>query len=75
MFVRLKLEDTIGGLLATILQLDDDKKPSGTPMVTIVANKEEAKQKAKVLARSLGCKTYGIVDKTNANAAPRPAES
>ncbi|HLY45731.1 MAG TPA: hypothetical protein VKQ73_09145 [Stellaceae bacterium] len=65
MFVRLKLEDTLDGLLATISQLDDAKKKiSGTPLVAIVGDKEEAKQKAKALARSLGCKTYGIVDKT-----------
>ena len=64
MFVRLKLEDTLDGLLATISQLDDSKKISGTPLVAIVGDKEEAKQKAKSLARSLGCKTYGIVDKT-----------
>jgi hypothetical protein len=70
MFVRLKLEDTLDGLRATISQLDDDKKISGTPVVAIVADKEAAKLQAKALARSLGCKTYGIVDKTNSN---RPA--
>ena len=64
MFVRLKLEDTLDGLLATISQLDDTRKISGTPLVAIVSGKEEAKQKAKALARSLGCKTYGIIDKT-----------
>lgn len=67
MFVRLKLEDTLDGLLATISQLDDNRKVSGIPLVSIVGDKEEAKQKAKALARSLGCKTYGIVDKTNTN--------
>jgi hypothetical protein len=69
-FVRLKLEDTIDGLLATISQLDEGKKITGAPLVAIVGDKEEAKQKAKALARSLGCKTYGIIDKTHAN---RPA--
>jgi hypothetical protein len=73
-FVRLKLEDTIDGLLATILQLDDNKKPSGAPLVTIVANKDEAKRKAKDLARSLGCKTYGIVDKTISDATTAAAD-
>ena len=72
MFVRLKLEDTIEGLLATISQLDDNRKISGVPLVAIVGDKDEAKQKAKALARSLGCKTYGIVDKTNSNR-PAPA--
>ena len=33
----------------------------------------QAKRKAKALARSLGCKTYGIVDRTNSDtAAPSP---
>ena len=68
-FVRLKLEDTLDGLLATISQLDDDRQISGTPLVAIVGDKEEAKRKAKALARSLGCKTYGIVDKTNSDRA------
>jgi hypothetical protein len=72
-FVRLKLEDTLDGLQATISQLDVNKKISGTPLVAIVSDKEEAKQKAKALARSLGCKTYGIVDKTNSGrTAPVP---
>jgi hypothetical protein len=61
------LEDTLNGLLATISQLDDNKKVSGTPLVAIVTDKEAAKQQAKALARSLGCKTYGIVDKTNSD--------
>jgi hypothetical protein len=69
LFVRLKLEDTLDGLLATISQLDDTRKISGTPLVAIVGDKEEAKQKAKALARSLGCKTYGIVDKTDSGRA------
>jgi hypothetical protein len=66
-FVRLKLEDTVDGLLATISQLDQNKHVSGIPLVAIVADKEEAKRKAKTLARSLGCKTYGIVDKTHSD--------
>jgi uncharacterized protein YggE len=31
-----------------------------------VSSKEEAKQQAKTLARSLGLKVYGIIDKTDA---------
>ncbi len=74
MFVRLKLENTLEGLLATISQLDDNKKVRGTPVVAIVTDKEAAKQQAKALARSLGCKTYGIVDRTNpASLAPTAA--
>ena len=75
-FVRLKLEDTRDGLLATISQFDDDKKISGTPVSSLVSDKEEAKRQAKTIARALGCKTYGFVDKTSSGAArPRPPES
>lgn len=69
MFVRLKLENTVDGLLATISKLDDDKKVSGEPSISLVSDKEEAKQKAKALARLLGCKSYGIVDKTRSGVA------
>ena len=69
MFVRLKLEDTVDGLLATISRFDDDKKVSGEPSISLVGNKSEAKRKAKALARSLGCKTYGVVDKTRSGVA------
>jgi hypothetical protein len=68
-FVRLKLEDTHDGLLATISQFDDNKKISGTPSVSLVGDKGEAKRKAQAVARSLGCKTYGVVDKTGSGAA------
>ena len=64
MSVRLKLEDTRDGLIATISQRDSAGKVTGRPSVLLVGNKEEAKQKARALARSLGLKTYGIVDKT-----------
>jgi hypothetical protein len=37
----------------------------GAPSVFLVGTKEEAKQQAKTLARSLGLKVYGIVDKSN----------
>jgi hypothetical protein len=70
MFVRLKLEDTRQGLVATIYQRDDDGKITGRPAIFLVAGKEEAKQKAKELARSLGLKTYGVVDKTSSRAPP-----
>jgi uncharacterized protein YggE len=33
---------------------------------------EEAKQRAKTLAQSLGLKLYGIIDKTGAGDEPRP---
>ena len=65
MFVRLKLEDTHQGLVATIYQRGDDGKVTGRPWIFLVKGKEEAKEKAKAVARALGLKTYGVVDKTS----------
>jgi hypothetical protein len=65
MFVRLKLEDTPQGLVATIYQRGDDGKVTGRPSIFLVKGKEEAKEKAKAVARALGLKTYGVVDKTS----------
>lgn len=71
MAVRLKLEDTREGLVATISERNDVGKITGQPSIFLVGSKEEAKQRAKALARTLGLKTYGIVDKTG-SALPRP---
>ena len=68
MSVRLKLEDSGEGFVATILQRNDAGKVVGRS-VSVVGSKEEAKKKAKTLARSLGLKVYGIVDKTEAREA------
>ena len=65
MSVRLKLEDSREGLMATISQRNDIGKVTGAPSTFVVNTKEEAKERAKALARSLGLKTYGIVDKTS----------
>ena len=65
MTVRLKIENSSEGLVATISQRDDAGKVVGAPSVFLVETKEEAKQQAKTLARSLGLKVYGIVDKSN----------
>jgi len=70
--VRLKIENSREGLVATISQRDDAGKVIGQPSVSLVGSKEEAKQQAKMLARSLGLKLYGIVDKTGARDEPRP---
>jgi hypothetical protein len=70
--VRLKIEDSREGLVATISQRDDTGKVIGHPSVSLVGSKEEAKQRAKTLARSLGLKLYGIVDKTGTREEPRP---
>jgi hypothetical protein len=67
--VRLKLEDSREGLMATISQRNDLGKVTGAPSTFIVSTKEEAKERAKALARTLGLKTYGIVDKTSTAAA------
>ena len=72
MSVRLKIEDSGEGFVATVSQRDDAGKVIGTPSVLLVASKEEAKQQAKTLARSLGLKVYGIVDKTGTGEKPRP---
>ena len=56
MSVRLKIEDSSKGLVATICQRDDAGKVIGAPSIFLVESKEEAKQQAKALARSLGLK-------------------
>jgi hypothetical protein len=63
--LRLKIEDTRQGLVATISQRDQDGKIIGHATRFLVDTKEEAKEKAKAAARGLGLKTYGFVDKTS----------
>jgi hypothetical protein len=70
--VRLKIEDSREGLVATISQRDDTGRVIGPPSIFLVDSKEEAKQQAKTLARSLGLKVYGVVDKST-RAEPRPS--
>ena len=70
MSVRLKLENSREGFVATISQRNDAGKITGRPSIFLVSTKEEAKQTAKALARTLGLKTYGIVDKTSAAVLP-----
>jgi len=65
MSIRLKLEDGRDGLVATISERNDAGKITGQPSVFLGGTKEEAKTRAKALARTRGLKTYGIVDKTN----------
>jgi hypothetical protein len=64
MSIRLKLEDSREGLVATISERNDAGKVIGSPSTFLVSSKEEAKQRTRALARTLGLKTYGIVDKT-----------
>jgi hypothetical protein len=70
MSVRLKLEDSQEGLLATISERNEAGKVTGRPSIFVAGSKEEAKERAKALARTLGLKTYGIVDKTGAGGLP-----
>ena len=65
MSARLKIEDSREGLVATISQRDENGKITGRPSIFLVGGKEEAKQRAKAVARVLGLKTYGVVDKTS----------
>jgi hypothetical protein len=69
MFVRLKLEETREGLVATISQRGDDGKITGRPSIFLVRGKEEAKQRAKAVALDLGLKAYGLVDRTSSRRA------
>ena len=70
MFVRLKIEDTRQGLVATISQRDDDGKTSGRPSIFLVGDKEEAKQRTRTVARALGLKTYRVLDRTSSRVSP-----
>jgi len=72
MTVRLKIEENREGLVATISQRDDAVKVVGRPSVFLGGTKDEAKQRAKTLARSLGLKVYGVVDKTDTKEKPHP---
>ena len=71
MSVRLKIEDSRDGLVATISQRDGTGTVIGPPSV-FIGSKEEAKHQAKTLVRSLGLKVYGIVDKSR-TAEPHPS--
>ena len=73
MFLRLKIEETRQGLRATLSQRGEDGKLTETPAVFVVADRQEAKQRAKAMARALGLKTYGFVDKTAASGSPQAA--
>ena len=65
MTIRLKLEDSQEGLMATLSERNDDGKVIGKPSIFRVGTKE-AIQRAKALARTRALKTYSIVDKTGA---------
>jgi hypothetical protein len=66
-FVRLKIEDTRDGFLATISERDDAGKITKPLSIFLVNDKEEAKQRAKAVARGLGLTTYRVMDKSQAD--------
>ena len=64
MSVHLKIEETHGGIMATLSQRDDEGTLIGHPSIELVASATEARQLAKTLAQSLGLKVYRVIDKT-----------
>ncbi|HXC88541.1 MAG TPA: hypothetical protein VNV18_00120 [Stellaceae bacterium] len=66
MFVRLKLEDSRDGLVATISKREADGKIVEPPVIFLAATKEEAKRKASAVAKGLGLTSYRVMDKSAA---------
>ncbi|HWX27642.1 MAG TPA: hypothetical protein VNZ53_09430 [Steroidobacteraceae bacterium] len=65
MIVRLTIQQDGVGFRAMISKRDDQGNGTiGAPEIFLVDNKEEAKKRAKEMARGLGLKTYRVVDRT-----------
>jgi predicted dinucleotide-binding enzyme len=65
MIVRLTIQQDGTGFRATLSKRNDKGKGTiGHPEIFLVGDKEEAKKRAKDMARDLGLKTYRVVDKT-----------
>jgi hypothetical protein len=65
MIVRLTIQQDGTGFRGTISRRHDEGKGAiGEPETFVVEDKEEAKKRAKDMARGLGLKTYRVVDKT-----------
>lgn len=65
MIVRLTIQQAAAGFRATISKREEEGEGAvGKPETFLVDTKEEAKQRARDLARGLGLKTYRVVDKT-----------
>jgi hypothetical protein len=65
MIVRLTIEQQGTGFRAKISKRNDQGNDTiGAPETFLVDTKEEAKRRVKDIARSLGLKTYRVVDKT-----------
>jgi hypothetical protein len=67
MIIRLTIQQAGAGFRATISKREDEGNGAiGQPEIFLVESKEEARSRAKDLARGLGLKTYRVVDKTGA---------
>jgi hypothetical protein len=65
MIIRLTIQQDGGGFRATISKRNAESNSAiGTPEVFFVADKQEARNRVKELARGFGLKTYRVVDKT-----------
>jgi hypothetical protein len=75
MFVRLTLENSRDGLVATISERDADGKIAGPPIIFLARTKEEAKRKASDVAKGLGLTSYRVMDKSQPARRQDPAAS
>jgi hypothetical protein len=65
MIVRLTIQQDGAGFRAMISKREDQGSGTiGAPEIFLVDNKDEAKKRAKEMARGLGLKTYRVVDRT-----------
>ena len=65
MIIRLTIQQAGAGFRATISKREEEGNGAiGQPEIFLVDNKDEARKRAKDLARGLGLKTYRVVDKT-----------
>jgi hypothetical protein len=65
MIVRLTIQQAGAGFRATLSKREEEGSGIiGQPEIFLVDDKEQAKKRAKDLARGLGLKTYRVVDRT-----------
>ncbi len=65
MIIRLTIQQEGARFRATISQREDQSSGTvGNPEIFLVDDKEDAKKRAKELARGLGLKTYRVMDRT-----------
>jgi hypothetical protein len=65
MFVRLTIQQADTGFRATLSRRDDDSKATiGPPQTFVTETKDDAKRRARELARELGLTTYRVIDRT-----------